>query len=74
MPCIIIACSFDWGLTPLSPILSHIGDRLQGSVQVSLNQLPRPLGHPDPFVLFKWLHFYLLVEKYACLNSENLYI
>jgi len=26
----------------------RIGDRLQWSVQVSLNQLPRPLGHPGP--------------------------
>ena len=26
----------------------HIGARLQWSVQVSLNQLPRPLGHPGP--------------------------
>ena len=43
---------FLYGTNP-GAISRRIGDRLQWSVQVSLNQLPRPLGHPGPSTIFE---------------------
>ena len=51
----------------------RIGDRIQWSVQVNLNQLPRPLGHSSPSIPmeFIWLQpLYWYKSKIFFLKQE----